>query len=195
MVGPKKFTEIQNFWVFKGLSCTLYIFCGANLFDYMFIHIETHFSHNPGDIWIFLDFIGPFVRLGDLHLVDFVKILKYTIDHILRTIFDLNMIFSGMIHLNEYFEIIKILFHNFYIFALFGGLEGKKSCPKSLFLAYFWIERPKNGWYVIHWRMYLVFIFCLHVRDCILAKIFIPNVFWKIYVLSKLTPTPKFYPI
>ena len=145
MLGPKNFTEIQNFSVFKCLSCTLYIFCGANLFDYMFIHIETHFSHNQGDISVFLDFIGPFVRLGDLHMVDFYKILKFTINHILRTIFDLSMIFSGMIQLNKYFEIVKIFFHNFGVFALFGGLEGKKSGPKTLFLAYFWIGRLKNG--------------------------------------------------
>ena len=137
MHGQKYFTEIQKFSVFKCLWCTLYIFCGANLFDYMFIHIETHFSHNPGDIWTFLDFIGPFVRLGDLHLAVFYKIQKYTFDHILRTIFDLNMIFSGMIHLNEYFEMKKIFFHNFDVFALFGGLEGRKSGPKTLFLAYF----------------------------------------------------------
>ena len=55
------------------------------------------------------------------------------------------MIFSGMIQLNEYFEIVKIFFHNFGVFALFGGLEGKKSGPKTLFLAYFWIGRLKNG--------------------------------------------------
>ena len=65
MLGPKNFTEIQNFSVLKCLSCTLYIFCGVNLFDYIFIHIGTHFSHNQGDIWMFLDFIGPFVWLGD----------------------------------------------------------------------------------------------------------------------------------
>ena len=108
----------------------------------MLICIETHFSHYPGDIWIFLNFIGPFVRLGDQHLLDFWKILKFTINHILRTIFDLNMIFSGMIHLNEYFEIIKIFFHNFGVFALFGGLEGKKMVQKPYFLAYF---RGKEG--------------------------------------------------
>ena len=123
-------------------------------------------------------------------MADFWKILKYAIDHISRIIFALNKIFSGMIHLNEYFEINKIFFHNFYIFALFGGLEGKKSCPKTLFLAYFWIGRPKNGWYVIHWRMYLVFIFCLHVRDCILAKIFIPKCILEDLCAVKVDPYP-----
>ena len=141
MFGQKYFTEIQNFSVFKCLSCTLYIFCGANLFVYMFIHIETHFSHNHGDIWIFLDFIGPFVRLGDLHMVDFYKILKFTINHILRTIFYLAMIFSGMIHLNEYFEIVKIIFHNFDVFALLGGLEGKKMAQKPCFWPIFGVKR------------------------------------------------------
>ena len=51
------------------------------------------------------------------------------------------MIFSGMIHLNEYFEIIKIFFHNFGVFALFGGLEGKKSGPKPLFWPIYMVER------------------------------------------------------
>ena len=45
------------------------------------------------------------------------------------------MIFSGMIHLNEYFEIVKIIFHNFDVFALLGGLEGKKMAQKPCF---FW---------------------------------------------------------
>ena len=66
-------------------------------------------------------------------MVDFYKILKFTINHILRTIFYPAMIFSGMIHLNEYFEIVKIIFHNFDVFALLGGLEGKKMAQKPCF--------------------------------------------------------------
>ena len=69
-------------------------------------------------------------------MVNFWKILKFIINRISGTIFDLNMIFSGMIHLNRYFEIVKTFFHIFDIFALFGGLEGKK-WPKTLLLAYF----------------------------------------------------------
>ena len=74
-------------------------------------------------------------------MVNFWKILKFIIDHISGTIFDLNMIFSGMIHLNRYFEIVKTFFHIFDIFALFGGLEGKKMAQKPYFWPIFMVKR------------------------------------------------------
>ena len=43
---------------------------------------------------MFLDFIQGFVGSGDLDLVDFSKILKFTFDHISKTICDMNMIFQ-----------------------------------------------------------------------------------------------------
>ena len=51
------------------------------------------------------------------------------------------MIFSGMIHLNEYFEIVKIFFHNFDVFALFGGLEGQKMAQKPYFWPIYMLKR------------------------------------------------------
>ena len=51
------------------------------------------------------------------------------------------MIFSGMILLNEYFEIVKIFFYNFEIFALSGGLEGKKMAQKPYFWPIFVVKR------------------------------------------------------
>ena len=51
------------------------------------------------------------------------------------------MIFSGMIHLNRYFEIVKTFFHIFDIFTLFGGLEGKKMAQKPYFWPIFMVKR------------------------------------------------------
>ena len=70
---------------------------------------------------------------GDLDLVDFSKILKFTFDHISKTICDMNMIFPGMIHLSVYSEIVKAFFYIFYVFALFGGLEDKKMAQNPYF--------------------------------------------------------------
>ena len=48
----------------------------------------------------------------------------------------MNMIFSGMIHLSVYSEIVKAFFYFFLCFALMGVLRAKNG-PKSLLLAYF----------------------------------------------------------
>ena len=63
MLGQKYFTEIQNLSVFKCLSCTLYFFCGANLFDYVFVYIHTCFKRYTGEFLIFPDFVPAFARL------------------------------------------------------------------------------------------------------------------------------------
>ena len=51
------------------------------------------------------------------------------------------MIFSGMIHLNVYFEIVKIFFHNFDVFTLFGGLEGQKMAQNPYFWPIYMVKR------------------------------------------------------